>query len=100
MKHSVMIILATIGLALPFPFAQIGASAAQDGVNCLSKQEIQQRVDSGQLRQLSEVKAAAGVEGKIISSTPQVCEVNGALSWQFNVMDSYGVSKPVTLPAN
>lgn len=71
---------------------------AQAG-DCLSRREIQERIDSGQLRQLSEAMARAGVEGKIISSSAQVCEVGGRLQWQINVMDARGQSKAVSLPA-
>lgn len=76
----------------------LGPAQAQDG-RCLDRREIQQRIDSGELIQLSEAMARAGVDGKIISSAAQVCEVNGQWQWRVNVMDSSGESRPVTLPA-
>ena len=36
---------------------------------------------------------------KIISSQARVCMVGGQWEWQVNVMDEYGESKPVSLPA-
>jgi len=73
-------------------------AAAQDG-RCLDRREIQRKIDSGELRQLSEAMDRAGVSGKIISSAAQVCDVNGSWQWRVNVMDSSGESRPVTLPA-
>ena len=43
--------------------------------------------------------AQSGVDGKIISSQARVCMVDGQWEWQVNVMDEYGESKPVSLPA-
>lgn len=71
---------------------------AQDE-RCLDRREIQERIDSGQLIQLSQAMDQAGVDGKIISSAAQVCQVDGEWQWRVNVMDSSGESRPVTLPA-
>ncbi len=73
------------------------ALAQADG--CLGKREIQAMVESGEVLQVSEAQDAAGIEGKIISSSAQLCQVDGQWQWLVNVMDSYGESKPVTLPA-
>jgi len=89
-------IAAAAGLALLAAF--VPAAQAADG-ECLGKRVIQQRIDSGQLRQLSEAMAAAGVDGKIISSGAEVCMVDGQWQWRVNVMDANGESRPVTLPA-
>ena len=99
MKHLLPIVLATMGMALPFAFAQATPALAQAEGACLNKREIQQRIDSGELRQLSDAMQSAAVDGKIISSAAKVCVVNGQLHWRINVMDSYGESKPVILPA-
>lgn len=72
--------------------------AAQDG-SCLDRREIQEKIDAGELVQLSEAMDLGGVDGKIISSAAQVCEVGGEWQWRVNVMDSSGESRPVTLPA-
>ncbi len=76
----------------------VGPGLAQDG-RCLDRREIQEKIDSGELIQLSEAMDQAGVTGKIISSAAKVCQVNGQWQWQVNVMDSSGESRPVTLPA-
>ena len=76
----------------------VGPALAQDGP-CLDRREIQAKIDSGELIQLSEAMNAAGVDGKIISSAAQVCQVDGQWTWRVNVMDSSGESRPVTLPA-
>ena len=86
-------------LATPLALALPSTVAAQSGDSCLSRQEIQQRIRSGELRQLSDAMDAADVDGKIISSAARVCMVGGVLHWQINVMDSYGQSRPVILPA-
>jgi hypothetical protein len=76
----------------------LGPAQAQEG-RCLDRREIQEKIDSGELTQLSQAMDEAGVDGKIISSAAQVCEVNGRWQWRVNVMDSSGESRPVTLPA-
>ena len=76
----------------------VGPAAAQDG-RCLDRREIQEKIDSGELIQLSQAMDRAGVDGKIISSAAQVCDVDGQWQWRVNVMDSSGESRPVTLPA-
>jgi len=76
----------------------VGPASAQDG-RCLDRREIQEKIDSGELIQLSQAMDQAGVDGKIISSAAQVCQVDGQWQWRVNVMDSYGESRPVTLPA-
>ena len=97
MKNVVSAFVAAALLAGAFGVG-VGPAAAQDG-RCLDRREIQQRIDAGQLVQLSEAIEAAGVRGKIISSAVQVCEVDGRWQWRVNVMDSSGESRPVTLPA-
>ena len=84
--------------ALAFGLA-FGIAAPAMAQECLSKREIQERIDTGELIQLSEAMESSGVEGKIISSAAQVCLIDGQWEWQVNVMDEYGESKPVSLPA-
>jgi hypothetical protein len=76
----------------------VAPASAQDG-RCLDRREIQEKIDSGELVQLSQAMDQAGVNGKIISSAVQVCQVNGQWTWRVNVMDSSGSSRPVSLPA-
>lgn len=77
----------------------VGFSAPALAQECLSKREIQQKIDNGELVQLSQALAQSGVDGKIISSQARVCLIGGQWEWQVNVMDEYGESKPVSLPA-
>ena len=76
----------------------LGVAAPAVAQECLSKREIQEKIDNGELIQLSQAMAASGVDGKIISSQVKVCQVGGQWEWQVNVMDEYGESKPVSLP--
>ena len=82
-----------IGAALSM---QSAPALAQE---CLSRRDIQQKINDGELIQLSQALAQSGVDGKIISSQAKVCQVGGQWEWQVNVMDEYGESKPVSLPA-
>lgn len=84
--------------ALAFGLA-LGIAAPAVAQECLSRRDIQEKIDSGELIQLSQALAASGVDGKIISSAAKVCMIGGQWQWQVNVMDEYGESKPVSLPA-
>ena len=97
MKNVIAAFVAAVGVAGALVGGFVGPVLAQDV--CLDRREIQEKVDSGELIQLSEAMNAAGVDGKIISSAAQVCEVDGLWQWRVNVMDSSGESRPVTLPA-
>jgi hypothetical protein len=98
MKNVFAAFVAAVGVAGALVGGFVGPVLAQDG-RCLDRREIQEKIDSGELIQLSEAMNEAGVDGKIISSAAQVCQVNGRWTWRVNVMDSYGESRPVTLPA-
>lgn len=97
MKNLIAALVAAVGVAGALGMG-IGPVAAQDE-RCLDRREIQEKIDSGELIQLSQAMDQAGVEGKIISSAAQVCQVDGQWQWRVNVMDSSGESRPVTLPA-
>ncbi len=77
----------------------VGFAAPALAQECLGRREIQEKIDSGELIQLSQALARSGVDGKIISSQAKVCMVGGRWEWQVNVMDEYGESRPVSLPA-
>lgn len=96
MKHK-MALVAAAGLALFSAFAPMGPAYAED---CLGKLQIQKKIDLGELKQVSEAMDDAGVDGKIISSGAEVCLINGRWQWRVNVMDAYGESRPVILPAD
>lgn len=88
------VLVALGGLTVPVNLAV----AQQDG-ECLGRRAIQEKIDSGEIRQLSEAMDAAGVKGKIISSGAELCFVGGQWQYRVNVMDASGESRPVTLPA-
>jgi hypothetical protein len=98
MKNAIAAFVAAVGVAGALVGGFGSPVLAQDGV-CLDRREIQEKIDSGELIQLSEAMNAARVDGKIISSAAQVCQVDGQWQWRVNIMDSYGESRPVTLPA-
>jgi hypothetical protein len=77
------------GLAVP--------AMAQE--QCLDRREIQQKIDSGEVVQVSQAMSRSGVDGKLISSTVELCEIVGSLQWRVSVMDAAGESRVVTLPA-
>lgn len=77
----------------------VGLSAPALAQECLSRRDIQEKIDNGEVRQLAEAMQAAGVDGRIISQQARLCLVGGEWQWQVNVMDSYGESRPVSLPA-
>lgn len=79
--------------------ALLGGISSSQADECLSKRDIQEKTDSGELVQLSQALAASGVGGKIISSQVKVCKVGGQWQWLVNVMDDTGESRPVSLPA-
>jgi hypothetical protein len=97
MRHSFATIMAALALVLPWSFALAAPALPEDG-QCLSKREIQQRIESGQFRQLFEAIDGAGIKGKIIGAG-RVCEIQGEWQWQISVMDDYGQSRVVNLPA-
>jgi hypothetical protein len=92
----ILTLVAAGALAFGLAFGIAAPALAQE---CLSKREIQQMIDNGELIQLSQAMESSGVDGKIISSAAKVCMIGGQWEWQVNVMDEYGESKPVSLPA-
>jgi hypothetical protein len=99
MKIPHLNILAATIVALPMAFA-FGLPAFAQGGDCISGRQAQRAVDAGEIAQLPEAAAAAGVREKIISSSAKVCNVDGSPHWVVNVMDSYGESKSISLPAD
>lgn len=89
--------IAAAAVALAAAFSVAAPVAAQE--LCLDRREIQQMIDSGEVMQISEAMARAGIDGKLISSAVELCEIGGGLQWRINVMDAAGESRLVTLPA-
>lgn len=89
------IVAAAVGLVL----AMTAAAPVLAQEQCLSRREIQEKIDSGEVMQVSAALSRAGVEGKLISSTVELCTIGGSLQWRVNVMDANGESRLVTLPA-
>jgi len=94
MKETTANILAAGMLALLAGFA--APAAAQQG-DCLSRQDIQNRLADGKIAPLADVMNRAGIKERPLSV--QVCDVNGAPHYIVNMMDSYGESQSVTLDA-
>lgn len=88
-------ILAVTTVALLAGFVSPGA-VAQDR-DCLSKQDIQERLADGLIAPLADAMSRAGVKGRPLSV--QVCDVGGSDHYIVNMMDSDGESESVTLNA-
>ena len=95
MNNTTANILAATMVALLAGFGPLGA-AAQDG-ECLSKQDIQDRLAQGLIAPLADAMSRAGVKGRPLSV--QVCDVGGSDHYIVNMMDSDGESESVTLNA-
>lgn len=66
---------------------------------CLDRRQIQEKIDSGEVVQVSEAMSRSGVDGKLISTTVELCQIGGSWQWRVSVMDAAGESQVVTLPA-
>jgi hypothetical protein len=78
------------------------SSAAVLGKNaqCLSDQEIQQAIQSGQIKSWPKIRQAAGISADWKDGdTVRVCRINGALYYVMNLVSSYGDAKKVVLNA-
>ena len=88
--------IAALVVAVSVTAALVVPAQADD---CLGRRQIQQKIDAGEVVQVSEAMARAGVKGKLISSAVELCQINGTWQWRATVMDAYGESRVVTLPA-
>lgn len=85
-------------VALPLVFAVSGTAPAQDG--CISGREAQQFVEARRIVSLDRAMQAAGVAAnRVISRGAEVCDIDGSPYYRVNIMDEYGDSKPIDLPA-
>ncbi|HEY9012005.1 MAG TPA: hypothetical protein VIN06_13400 [Devosia sp.] len=85
-----MVVAMLAGIGLP------GTALAQER-DCLSKQDIQNRLAQGLIAPLADAMNRAGVKGRPLSV--QVCDVDGSDHYIVNMMDSDGESESVTLNA-
>ena len=96
MKKSTVNILAAMGVAMLAGIGLSGPAMAQER-DCLSKQDIQNRLAEGLIAPMADAMDRAGVKGRPLSV--QVCDVDGSDHYIVNMMDSEGESESVTLNA-
>lgn len=96
MKKSTVNILAATIVAMLAGIGLPGPAVAQER-DCLSKQDIQNRLAQGLIAPLADAMDRAGVKGRPLSV--QVCDVDGSDHYIVNMMDSDGESESVTLNA-
>lgn len=97
MKKLLLIACATIAMALPMTFAS--ALPAMAAGQCLSNQEIQAALSSGQIGPVAAALAQAGVgrDAKVLSV--RVCREGGRMVYVVAVLGSDGDARNLTLPA-
>jgi uncharacterized membrane protein YkoI len=83
----------SLGAAVP-AWAQAGKSG-----NCLTDQQIQAEIASGQIQSWPSVKRTAGISGFQEVSDVRVCLVNGVPFYQVNVVSPNGEAKKVRINA-
>jgi len=100
MKNPLLNTLAAICTALPLVFVVYGPATAQVSTGCISGREAQQFVEARRILSLDRALQAAGVAAnRIISRGAEVCDIDGSPYYRVNIMDEYGDSKPIDLPA-
>jgi hypothetical protein len=90
--------ISAIALALPLAFASFGAPAAQEEGECISGRQIQQAINDGEILELADALAAAGIDAKPLSE-PEVCRTDGQRMYRVNIMNSYGEAERIVLNA-
>ncbi len=83
----------SLGAAIP-AYAQAGKSG-----NCLSDQQIQSEIASGQIQSWPSVKRTAGISAYQEVSDVRVCMVDGVPYYQVNIVSPNGEAKKVTINA-
>ena len=90
-----MLAAAVLSLAVAVPaYAQAGKAG-----NCLSDQQIQSEIASGQIQSWPAIKRMAGIANYQEVSDVRVCLVNGAPFYQVNVVSPNGEAKKVVINA-
>ena len=95
MEQPIVNVLAAMTMALLTAFALPAPAVAQD--QCLSKQEIQQKLSDGEIAPLADVMERAGLQERPLSV--QVCDVDGSPHYIVNMINSNGESQSITLNA-
>ncbi|HEV7718609.1 MAG TPA: hypothetical protein VGO70_06500 [Arsenicitalea sp.] len=97
MKKLSLTICAMMAMALPMSFAS--ALPAQAAGQCLSNQEIQAALSSGEIGPVAAALAQAGVgrDAKVLSV--RVCKEGGRMVYVVAVLSSNGDARNLTLPA-
>jgi hypothetical protein len=98
MNSMIATTIAAVVLALPLGLAPVSASA-QDENDCVSALEAQQAVEAGEILELPDAAARAGVNQKYIDNQARLCEVDGSPHWIVNVMNELGNSQRIVLNA-
>jgi uncharacterized membrane protein YkoI len=90
--------LAALCLTLPLVLAPLTASAAQEEGECVGGREIQQLISGGEIMDLAEALAEAGVDGKPLSQ-PELCNQGGRLVYHLNIINGQGNAERIVLNA-
>jgi uncharacterized membrane protein YkoI len=98
MKLNPATILAAMLLTLPLAMGPVSASAAQEEGECVGGRQIQRLIGDGQIMDLAEALASAGVEGKPLSE-PELCNEGGQLVYHLNIINGQGEAERVVLNA-
>ena len=98
MKLTLHNVVAAILLTLPLALGPVSASAAQEEGDCVGGRQIQRLIGEGQIMDLAEALAQAGVEGKPLSE-PELCNEGGQLVYHLNIINGQGDAERVVLNA-
>ena len=96
--NTIVTTLAALALALPLAVASFEAPAAQEEGDCIRGRQIQQAINDGEILELADAMAAAGIDAKPLSE-PEVCRNDGRAQYRVNIMNSYGDAERIVLNA-
>ena len=96
--RKLLISLDAAGLALAVA-APAQAQIAGKQANCLSDQEIQTEIASGQIQSWPAIKKLAGISSYQEVSPVRVCRVNGVPFYEVNIVSPSGEAKKVVINA-
>jgi uncharacterized membrane protein YkoI len=96
--RNLLITLATAGLLLAAADPAVAQVTPQRG-NCLSDQQIQTEIASGQIQSWPSIKKLAGISAYEEVSDVRVCLINGVPFYQVNIISPNGEAKKVMINA-